>query len=109
MNRLFSPSVFLLTLALTGAPIAESQTQAVSALPVIAASVSDNDLVVRLTRGVTGHTPGTKARELHVRAIDSAGTVIEERVIVVGKRLTYAAIPLTAVMRSASRIIVAGE
>ncbi len=109
MMRLLSPFVVLLTLALTAAPIAQSQTQAVSALPVIAVSLSGDNLVVRMTRGVMGHTPDTRVRELRVRAVNSAGTVIEERVVVVGKRLTYASIPLSAAMRSASRIIVTGE
>lgn len=109
MMRLLSPFTVLLTLALTAAPIAQSQTQAVSALPVISASLSRDNLVVRMTRGVMGHTPDTRVRELRVRAVDSAGTVIEERTVVVGKRLTYASIPLSAAMRSASRIVVTGE
>ena len=75
-------------------------------MPVIAASVSGDSLQIRMPRGVVGHTLATSQRTVTVEALDASGRSLGSATAQVGKRFTYASIPLTPAMASATRLVV---
>ena len=75
-------------------------------MPVIAASVSGDSLQIRMPRGVVGHTEATSQRTVTVEALDASGRNLGSATAEVGKRLTYASVPLTPAMASAARLVV---
>jgi len=75
-------------------------------MPVITASVSGDNLQIRMPRGVVGHTQATSQRTVTVEALDASGRSLGSAAAQVGKRLTYASIPLTPAMASAARLVV---
>jgi hypothetical protein len=75
-------------------------------MPAIRAALSGSNLVVRLEQGVTGKVNSLAPRELLVVARDAAGRVIEEQVVAVPRRMTYARIPAGASISNASTVSV---
>jgi hypothetical protein len=99
----------LLTLALAPflAALPASAAPAIDArLPVIAASVSDYSVHIRMPRGIVGHTSATAHRTITVEAFDAAGKSVGVSTAEVSKRLTYATIALTPQMTAAARLVV---
>jgi hypothetical protein len=75
-------------------------------MPAIRATLSGGDLVVRLDQGVTGKVNSLSPRHLVVVAKDASGRVIEEQVVAVPRRMTYARVPADAAFAGASTVSV---
>lgn len=77
-----------------------------ASMPVIKASVSGADLVVRMEKNLKGSARNLEPRTLVVTARDASGKVVAETTRPVSIRMTYARMPMTAAMQSASALTV---
>lgn len=80
-----------------------------STMPVIRAIASDTVLNVRISKGVMGHTTGSMFRTVTVEAFDNQNRSLGTSTVSVSKRLSYASVPLTAEMKSASKLTVSAQ
>lgn len=80
-----------------------------STMPVIRAIASDTVLNVRISKGVMGHTTGSMSRTVTVEAFDNQNRSLGTSTVSVSKRLSYASVPLTAEMKSASKLTVSAQ
>jgi len=78
-------------------------------MPVIRAIASDTIVNVRISKGVMGHTMGSRYRTVTVEAFDNQNRSLGTSTVSVSKRLSYASVPLTADMKSASKLTVSAQ
>ena len=97
--------VLLAASALTAAP-ALADPAISTAMPAIRASLTGDEMVVRIDRGGLGASRSLSPRTLTIIARDHSGTVVHETKTSVSRRMTYAHIPATASLRSASTVMV---
>lgn len=97
--------VLLAASVLTAAPaLADPAIQ--TAMPAIRASLSGDEMVVRLQAGVLGASRSLSPRTLTIVAKDASGAVVYETNTDVSRRMTYARVPVTASLKSASTVMV---
>lgn len=97
--------VLLAASVLTAAPaLADPAIQ--TAMPAIRASLSGDEMVVRLHEGVLGASRSLSPRTLTIVAKDASGAVVYETKTDVSRRMTYASVPVTASLKSASTVMV---
>lgn len=77
-----------------------------TAMPVIRANLSDDQMVVRLEQGVLGAARSLSPRTLTIIAKDASGAIVYETRTPVSRRMTYASVPATPSLRSASTVTV---
>jgi hypothetical protein len=80
-----------------------------STMPVIRAIASDTVVNVRVSKGVVGHTRRSMYRTVTVEAFDNQNRSLGTSTVSVSKRLSYASVPLTADMKSASKLTVSAQ
>jgi hypothetical protein len=80
-----------------------------SKMPVIRAIASDTVLNIRTSKGVMGHTTRSMYRTVTVEAFDNQNRLLGTSTVSVSKRLSYASVPLTADMKSASKLTVSAQ
>lgn len=77
-----------------------------SSMPAIRASLSDDQMVVRMDQGVLGASRSLAPRTLSVVAKDASGAVVYQSETAVSRRMTYAHVPAAAALKNASTVIV---
>jgi len=97
--------VLLAASALSAAP-ALADPAITTAMPAIRASLTGDEMVVRLHQGVLAASRSLSPRTLSIVARDASGVVVYERKAVIARRMTYAHIPATASLKSASTVMV---
>lgn len=75
-------------------------------LPVIAATLQDDQVSIRFVDGLRSYGPAAATRSVTLEAFDAQGKRVAGTSIRVSSRLTYAHAPLTPLMKAASRIVV---
>jgi hypothetical protein len=73
-------------------------------MPAISASLSGEQLVVRLDQGVLGASRSLSPRTVTIVARDASGKVVYEAAQKVSRRMTYAHIPAPSLLKSASTL-----
>lgn len=91
--------------ALLAAP-AMAEPAIKTAMPVIKATLAGDTLGVRMDQGVLGAGRGLEARTVVVVARDAAGRVVAEESAKISRRMTYAQIPLSPAVGSATSVSV---
>ena len=97
--------VLLVASALSAAP-ALADPAIKTAMPAIRASLTGDEMVVRLHQGVLGAAQSLSPRTLTIVAKNASGVVVYESKAVIARRMTYAHIPATASLKSASTVMV---
>lgn len=77
-----------------------------TSMPAIRASLSGDQMVVRMDQGVLGASRSLSPRTLTVVAKDASGAVVYESETEVSRRMTYAHVPAAAALKSASTVMV---
>ncbi len=77
-----------------------------TSMPAIRASLSGDQMVVRLDQGVLGASRSLSPRTLSVVAKDASGAVVYQSETAVSRRMTYAHVPAAAALKSASTVMV---
>jgi hypothetical protein len=75
-------------------------------MPAIRASISNEQMTVRLDQGLLGTVNSLKPRTVLVSARDASGRVVQEQEVQVSRRMTYARFPVSAAMSAASTVLV---
>lgn len=98
-------SLLVLAAAMMAAPaIADPAIK--TSMPAIRASLSGDQLIVRMDQGVLGASRSLSPRTMSIVAKDAAGAVVYQSETAVSRRMTYAHIPATSSLKSASTVMV---
>lgn len=96
--------VLLAAAAMTAPAVADPAIK--TAMPAIRASLSGDQMVVRMDQGVLGASRSLAPRTLTIVAKDASGAVVYETSTNVSRRMTYAHVPATSSLKSASTVMV---
>jgi hypothetical protein len=77
-----------------------------TAMPAIRASLSGEEMVVRMDQGVLGASRSLAPRTLTIVARDASGAVVYETKTAVSRRMTYARVPAATALKTASTVMV---
>lgn len=91
--------------AMTAAP-ALADPVIKTSMPAIRASLSGDEMVVRMDQGVLGASRSLSPRTLTIVAKDASGAVVYKTETAVSRRMTYAHTPAAAALKTASTVMV---
>ncbi len=99
-------AAFLIAASGAALPAMAAPPAVETSLPAVSARLDKGLLKVRFVHAVSGHTDASRSRTVTVTGYDADGRQTSQSTVEVGRRLTYASIPLGNDALAAARLVV---